>query len=95
MNSTALQSLYAFALADAEDRLQRMTDAIHTADTMFYRAQAHALKGSCGMIGARSLAHLASEAEAEGLQSDAPNKLAAMHHAAASIRLMLKTLFPV
>lgn len=62
----ALRSLYEFTLADAGDRLRHMRDAITLADYARYTAEAHALKGSSGMVGAHRLHALAAEAESAG-----------------------------
>ena len=68
-----------------------------------YHAEAHALKGSAGMIGAQRLHALASWAETESgtgdgeeARSEPRNKnIAQMHLACDEIRLMLETLFPI
>lgn len=66
MGNKALQGLYGFALADAGDRLQRMEEAARVGDGAKYVAEAHALKGSSGMVGARRLHALAEAAERAG-----------------------------
>ncbi|WP_419803834.1 response regulator [Terriglobus sp.] len=91
------KDLYAFALADAEDRLRRM-GSLPPEGIAAFQAEAHQLKGSAGMIGAQRLARLAAQAElmdamsSYGLRTE---KVRRMHLACDEIRLMLKTLFPI
>lgn len=91
------RDLYAFALADAGDRVRRMEGALRNGDAAVYKAEAHQLKGSAGMIGAERLAHIASEAEncTELTTSLQHAKLHQMRLACDEIRRMLETLFPI
>jgi CheY-like chemotaxis protein len=64
--SQALE-MYAFCLRDAEKRLATMRQAVSTGDDEAYRKAAHAIKGSCGMLGATELQRLAGAMEDQGL----------------------------
>lgn len=64
MAATQLRALYDFALTDAEVRVRAMETATDEASV---RQAAHALKGSCGMIGALRLGALAAAIEDHGL----------------------------
>jgi CheY-like chemotaxis protein len=90
-----LAALLTFVADDADGRITRMASAAIQGDEATYRKEAHALKGSCGMVGALHLRQLAARAENEGLSGDpltewnaAPDFMAAV----AAIRLMLETL---
>ncbi len=58
-----LRKLYDMGLADIEKRLARMKEAAITGDLATIRREAHAIKGSCGMVGARELHALAAAIE--------------------------------
>ena len=68
-----VRSLYDFALTDAELRVTRMEAATDAGDDDAYRKEAHALKGSCGMIGAEKLRTLAAAAEDGGVATSMPS----------------------
>lgn len=92
------KELYAFALADAGDRLRRMEESLAQQDDAAFQKQAHALKGSAGMIGAERLAALASRSETLSTVSSEGSSgktVQRMHLACNEIRLMLETLFPM
>jgi CheY-like chemotaxis protein len=59
--------MYAFCLRDAEKRLATMRQAASAGDDEAYRKAAHAIKGSCGMLGATELHRLAGAMEDQGL----------------------------
>jgi CheY-like chemotaxis protein len=67
MPADRLRALYDFAMADAEDRVTRMAAAASEGDDATVRSQAHALKGSCGMVGATRLQAMAATVETKGL----------------------------
>ncbi len=58
-----LAELYTMTLEDISARISRMREALAVADLETYRREAHALKGGCGMVGARELATRAAQAE--------------------------------
>jgi CheY-like chemotaxis protein/HPt (histidine-containing phosphotransfer) domain-containing protein len=64
--SQALE-MYAFCLRDAEKRLATMRQAAAAGDDEAYRKAAHAIKGSCGMLGVTELQRLAGAMEEHGL----------------------------
>lgn len=70
MRHTQLEQLYALCLTDAETRLAGMWRAAATGDDAAYKRQAHAIKGSCGMVGAIELQTLATSMEERGLSDD-------------------------
>ena len=72
MPTPQLRSLYDFALTDAEQRVHRMEAAATTNDPTTRHKEAHAMKGSCGMIGATRLRTLASTVEDAGLAGSMP-----------------------
>jgi HPt (histidine-containing phosphotransfer) domain-containing protein len=55
--------LYRITLEDVKQRLERMRVAAESGDMEQYRAEAHAIKGGCGMVGAGELSSLAAAAE--------------------------------
>ncbi|SEC36401.1 Hpt domain-containing response regulator [Terriglobus roseus] len=92
-----LRNLYDFALSDAESRIIRMSAATANGDDAAYRREAHALKGSCGMVGAARLRTLAAKAEDEGLPASTViqlNPLLDFHAELTAIRHMLESLLP-
>jgi CheY-like chemotaxis protein len=70
MRPSRLEQLYALCLADAETRLATMRQAASGDDEAAYKREAHALKGGCGMVGARELQTLATSMEERGLSDD-------------------------
>lgn len=58
-----LRELYAMTLTDVEARLKRMHAALDGGDLKKVREEAHAIKGSCGMVGASELYALAAATE--------------------------------
>jgi len=65
-------ALYEFALQDAATRVETMRAALSQQDYATLRAQAHALKGSAGMIGADSLRSLAAAIDDTSLTAAIP-----------------------
>jgi CheY-like chemotaxis protein len=62
--------LYEMCLADAKKRLAVMREAASQGDEVTYKKEAHAIKGSCGMVGARELQTLATSMERHGFSND-------------------------
>jgi CheY-like chemotaxis protein len=90
-----LWALIAFVADDADSRIARMHTAALEGDATRFRAEAHALKGSCGMVGALDLKQLAAHAEDEELLDEPLMKWKSYVQfvdAVEAIRLMLKTL---
>ena len=67
MPAEQLGQMYALCAGDARKRIARMRALAEAGDDAQYRAEAHAVKGGCGMIGAREIYALAGAAEVEGL----------------------------
>ncbi len=82
-----LHKLYEMGIADVEKRLLRIQEAATTGDMATIRREAHAIKGSCGMVGARELEALASAIE-DSTTFDA-SAMAQMPHACLRLRRML------
>ena len=70
MRSRQLEQLYTLCLADAEGRLATMQGAAFNRDDVTFRREAHAIKGGCGMVGAREMQTLATSMEEHGLSDD-------------------------
>jgi CheY-like chemotaxis protein len=70
MRPSQLEQLYTLCLTDTEKRLAKMRLAASNGDDAVYRKEAHAIKGSCGMVGAAELQTLATSMEERGLSDD-------------------------
>jgi HPt (histidine-containing phosphotransfer) domain-containing protein len=89
MRPQQLEQLYALCLADIDTRLTKMQLAATSGDNATYRAEAHAVKGSCGMVGAIELQTLATSMEKRGLGDDHVASLKEFPLAARRLRRML------
>ena len=58
-----LRKLYDMGIGDIEKRLARIHEAVALNDLSTVKREAHAIKGSCGMVGARELQALATAIE--------------------------------
>ena len=67
MPPARLAELYQLCITDARKRVALMEQATAARDDTAYRAAAHAIKGVCSMVGAVSVAAIASELERVGL----------------------------
>jgi len=67
MRPKQLEQLYALCLSDIDSRVKKMQLAASSGDNATYRSEAHAIKGSCGMVGAMELQSLATSMEKNGL----------------------------
>ena len=70
MKPEQVAGLYKMCLDDAHKRVDVMRRAITDGDDESYRKAAHAIKGSCGMVGALELASVASQMERDGLAAE-------------------------
>jgi HPt (histidine-containing phosphotransfer) domain-containing protein len=70
MRPPQVQKLYELCLADTKTRLETMRHAASEGDDSTYKKEAHAIKGSCGMVGAIELQTLATSMERHGLSDD-------------------------
>jgi CheY-like chemotaxis protein len=62
-----LERLYALCLEDAKKRIAVMRQEASKGDDAHYRREAHAIKGSCGIVGASELQRLATSMEEQGI----------------------------
>jgi CheY-like chemotaxis protein/HPt (histidine-containing phosphotransfer) domain-containing protein len=69
--SEQLNEMYTMCVNDARRRIAGMRTMAEVNDSTRFIREAHAIKGSCGMLGATELHHLAAELEAHGLESRA------------------------
>lgn len=67
MQPAQVAQLYALCLSDAAERIATMRECAAQGDDEGYRKAAHAIKGSCGMVGAVQLRALAGRMEEQGL----------------------------
>lgn len=63
ISSSQLRELFAMALKDIGKRHTRMVEAAAAEDLQAVQHEAHAMKGSCGMLGASELQTLAATIE--------------------------------
>jgi HPt (histidine-containing phosphotransfer) domain-containing protein len=70
MKPAQLNKLYDLCLADTDKRVAVMRQAAVDGDDPTYKREAHAIKGSCGMVGAIELQTLATSMEKHGLSGD-------------------------
>lgn len=90
MRPPQLEQLYALCLTDIDARLTKMQLAASSRDDKTYRAEAHAIKGSCGMVGAVELQSLATSMEKRGLSDDHVASLKEILLAAKRLQRMLR-----
>ena len=74
MRAEQIEQLYTLCLEDTARRLSAIERAVSEGDDATYRREAHAIKGSCGMVGAAELQKLATSMEEQGV--DATNHVA-------------------
>ncbi len=67
MPAAQLAALYTLCLDDAAMRAERMRAAAQSGDSAAFVREAHAVKGGCGMVGAREMGALAARMEAGAL----------------------------
>jgi CheY-like chemotaxis protein/HPt (histidine-containing phosphotransfer) domain-containing protein len=89
-----LKEMYAMCINDARERLRRMRGSAEEHDSARFARDAHAIKGSAGMLGATQLHIMASELETRGLEgaggtSDAVNSLDELSAACDRLERML------
>jgi CheY-like chemotaxis protein/HPt (histidine-containing phosphotransfer) domain-containing protein len=63
MPAAQLRELYRITLEDVRRRVEQMCAAKDRGDWMECRAEAHSIKGGCGMVGANELSALAADVE--------------------------------
>ena len=68
MPAPQLHEMYTMCLDDARERIDVMRGLAAQHDTARFVREAHAIKGSCGMLGATQLHWMAAELEKNGLE---------------------------
>jgi len=100
MSAAAVRQIYAAVVSDLGARLEKLKAAIAAADIAEIARIGHAIKGGCGMAGAREAARLGAELEAlpfhpQGNQLDnAARLLADLHNALRNLERMLDAELP-
>ena len=72
MPAAQLLEMYALCVDDARSRIARMRTLAAQHDSARFVREAHAIKGSCGMLGATQMHTMATVLEREGLESVDP-----------------------
>jgi CheY-like chemotaxis protein/HPt (histidine-containing phosphotransfer) domain-containing protein len=91
-----LKEMYTLCINDARERINRMRGSAAEHDSARFVREAHAIKGSAGMLGATQLHIVASDLETQGLEgaggtSDAVNSLDELSAACDRLERMLGT----
>ncbi|HEX6497392.1 MAG TPA: response regulator [Acidobacteriaceae bacterium] len=91
-----LKEMYTLCIGDARERIRRMRGSAVAHDSALFVREAHAIKGSAGMLGATQLHIMASDLETRGLQgkggtTDAVNSLDELSAACDRLERMLGT----
>jgi len=79
MPTPQLHQLYALCVSDARERITKMRQLVTARDGAQFVRQAHAIKGSCAMLGATELHRMAAELEANGRESAASEGVQAVN----------------
>jgi CheY-like chemotaxis protein len=79
MPAPQLHEMYAMCLNDTRARITSMRQLAAARDGVQFVRQAHAIKGSCGMLGATELYQMAAELEANGRKSAASEGVQAVN----------------
>ncbi|MFP5237023.1 MAG: response regulator [Acidobacteriota bacterium] len=95
MQDRAVADIYEAVLADLERRFSSLKEAIERGDSTEVKRIGHAIKGGCGMAGARQAAKLGEWLETGGddLESSA-RVLTQLRHASEDLKRMLIAEFP-
>ncbi|MEO6815292.1 MAG: Hpt domain-containing protein [Edaphobacter sp.] len=70
MRAERLQQLYTLFLTDTEERITHMRQLASNQGDALFRKEAHAIKGSAGMVGAIELQTLTAKLEEDGLRAN-------------------------
>jgi HPt (histidine-containing phosphotransfer) domain-containing protein len=70
MRAERLHQLYALFLTDTKERITRMRQLASNQGDALFRKEAHAIKGSAGMVGAIELQTLTAKLEEDGLPAN-------------------------
>jgi len=82
-----LRELYRITVEDVQRRLEKMRGAAKRGDMAAVHAEAHAIKGGCGMVGAAELSELATELENSSEVGNPP--FGEFHDACVRLQVML------
>ena len=74
MPTQQLHEMYALCVNDARERIALMRTLIERHDIARFVREAHAIKGSCGMLGATQLHGMAAELEQGSTESSSPGR---------------------
>jgi CheY-like chemotaxis protein len=96
MPQPQLKEMYTLCINDARERIGRMRGSAAEQDSARFVREAHAIKGSAGMLGATQIHTMASDLEARGLDgeggtTDAVNSLDELSAACDRLERMLGT----
>jgi len=94
MPPAELARLFALALSDTRSRVASIESAIAADDLATVQSQAHAIKGSAAMLGARALVAAAAALESTGNPSDARTQLAQILASAVRLEGILSSRTP-
>jgi HPt (histidine-containing phosphotransfer) domain-containing protein len=72
MPAKQLHQMYQMCVRDVRERAALMRTLMAAHDAARFEREAHAIKGSCGMLGATQLHGMAAELERNGLAAVAP-----------------------
>lgn len=72
MPAKQLHEMYALCVEDARERIAHMRGLMASRDSQQFMREAHAIKGSCGMLGATQLHGMAADLERDGLEASGP-----------------------
>lgn len=89
MGEQNLTKLYSLCLEDTRKRIQQMERACQCNDEALYLKQAHAIKGSCSMLGALEVQAIAEEIEGGGVMMEPAVKLNSLLQACNRLEGML------
>ena len=79
MPAPQLHQMYAMCVSDARARIAKMRQLAAARDGLQFVRQAHAIKGSCAMLGATELHRIAAELQANGRESAASEGVQAVN----------------
>ena len=96
MPGPQLKEMYSLCINDARERIRRMRSSAAEHDSGRFVREAHAIKGSAGMLGATQIHTMAADLETRGLQAaggttDAVNSLDELSAACDRLERMLGT----
>lgn len=89
MGEQKLTKLYSLCLEDTRKRIRKMQQACQSNDEALYLKQAHAIKGSCSMLGALEVQAIAEEIEGGGVMMEPATKLNSLLQACNRLEGML------